>query len=744
MGNGYLCKAQLHSVNTSFLLHNAPLLATLIVGTALHAQTTVSGTVSDNKKQSVPGANIILEGTYDGTTSDAEGLYSFTTEEQGKQLLMVSFIGYETYSDTIILNGGSMQIDIVLKEQFNELNAVVISAGAFEASDEKKNAMLKPLDIVTTAGANGDIYGALETLPGASRVGNEDGLFVRGGSDYETKTIIDGMVVNNPFYSTTPDIPSRGRFQPFLFKGTVFSTGGYSAEYGQALSSAIILNTEDMPDYSASGISLAPIFIGGFHTQKCKNEKTAFGGGLNYTNLAFFDGVYTPTTFDWIKSVESGDGNIFFRQKTSKTGIFKLYAQLEGSSLSLRAPDIDSAGLTDDVALGNRYQYVNATWREVLTDAWGVLAGVSYSKNTDIVIADGLDVGRGDDALIGKLTFNNTLSEKISIRYGTDYQQLNYRQNAGNLEFSAKDQYSAVFTEGDIFITNDLAGRIGVRAEHSSILDATNIAPRVSLAYKTGKNAQINLAYGDFYQTPQPMYLYSIGQYPLTYEKATHLIGNYQFVTDDRIFRIEGYYKFYDNLITLTADSINPFVPVTGNNGTGYARGIDVFFRDRKSVKYGDYWISYSYLDTRRRFLDYPEEVMPTFAAQHILSLVGKYYFSSINTQVSATYRYISGWPYFNPNNPQFLGDISPALHNVSLSASYLASLWGNFTVIFLSWDNAPGFEQIYGYRYSADGSNMLVNQAPVKSSVFLGVFMSILQGQDRRLNDLEIDKSNE
>jgi len=45
------------------------------------------------------------------------------------------------------------------------------------------------------------------------------------------------MVVQNPFYSSVPDIPSRGRFLAFLFKGTVFSSGGYSAQYGQALSS---------------------------------------------------------------------------------------------------------------------------------------------------------------------------------------------------------------------------------------------------------------------------------------------------------------------------------------------------------------------------------------------------------------------------------------------------------------------------------------------------------------------------
>ncbi|MFB0908999.1 MAG: TonB-dependent receptor plug domain-containing protein, partial [Spirosomataceae bacterium] len=81
--------------------------------------------------------------------------------------------------------------------------------------------------------------------PGANRVGETEGLFVRGGSANETKTVIDGMIVQNPFFSNTPDVPQRGRFSPFMFKGTAFSTGGYSAQYGQALSSVLLLDTQD-------------------------------------------------------------------------------------------------------------------------------------------------------------------------------------------------------------------------------------------------------------------------------------------------------------------------------------------------------------------------------------------------------------------------------------------------------------------------------------------------------------------
>ena len=144
-----------------------------------------------------------------------------------------------------------------LKEEISELTAVVLSAGTFEASDRKRAAaVLDPIDIVTTASANGDITGALKTLPGAQQVGESEGFFVRGGTAAETKTFIDGTLVNNFFYSSVPNIAQFGRFSPFIFKGTVFSTGGYSALYGQALSSALILESIDLPEQSSANLGI--------------------------------------------------------------------------------------------------------------------------------------------------------------------------------------------------------------------------------------------------------------------------------------------------------------------------------------------------------------------------------------------------------------------------------------------------------------------------------------------------------
>src|SRR6185436_10963978 len=142
------------------------------------------------------------------------------------------YVGFETMEKKIFCKDGLLEENLKLKEVVNELNVVVVSAGSFEVSDAKRVTILRPLDIVTTAGAGGDTYGALQTLPGTQHVGNETGLFVRGGDASETRTFIDGIAVADPFFTEVPDIPQRGRFSPFLFKGTIFSTGGYSAEYG--------------------------------------------------------------------------------------------------------------------------------------------------------------------------------------------------------------------------------------------------------------------------------------------------------------------------------------------------------------------------------------------------------------------------------------------------------------------------------------------------------------------------------
>ena len=182
-----------------------------------HGQTTISGKVMD-KKAGLGGVSIVLVDTYDGTTTDSTGQFSFATTEKGNFKISATAIGYKPFIQDITIGTENIQLDILLKEEITELKAVVITAGSFEASDSKRGTVLDSIDIATTASANADVTAALKTLPGAQQVGESEGLFVRGGTAGETKTFIDGTLVNNFFYSSVPNVAQRGRFSPFIFR----------------------------------------------------------------------------------------------------------------------------------------------------------------------------------------------------------------------------------------------------------------------------------------------------------------------------------------------------------------------------------------------------------------------------------------------------------------------------------------------------------------------------------------------
>ena len=136
------------------------------------AQNTISGKVLDQKGKPVPGANIYLDGTYDGATSSETGDFSFETTTTGNQTLVISFLLYETFKKEIDVTNFKEQT-VKLRENVNALDAVVITAGNLDSGDKARVSVLKSLDIVTTAGSAGNIIAALQTLPGTQNVGGQ-------------------------------------------------------------------------------------------------------------------------------------------------------------------------------------------------------------------------------------------------------------------------------------------------------------------------------------------------------------------------------------------------------------------------------------------------------------------------------------------------------------------------------------------------------------------------------------------
>lgn len=696
-------------------------LSFIVSAFVMNAQTRISGTVTDERGKPVPGANVYIKDTYDGATVDANGSYQFITDT-GNVQIVVSMMGFVPIEDSIRLSGAEQTYNATLKQMVNMINVVVISAGTIEASDEKRTTVLKPLDIVTNANSSGDIYGALQTLPGTQQVGESEGLFVRGGTGAETKTVIDGMVVNNPFFSTLPDIASRGRFSPFLFKGIVFSTGGYSAQYGQAMSSALVLETQDLPSESSGTLALSVVGVGGGYNHLAKSNKFSAGADVNYTNLTPYFSLVKQNV-EWDKVPEYFGGSANFRLKTSSTGMLKFYGYNNYSRLALFRESLENPNEKNRFELKNANIYTNTTYRESFGDKWRIYLGASYSTNKDDINLDKRDTIQNINELTqGRAMLTRYIGTLSVLRVGGEYLYGYDRSAFNSFKKELYDNFTAGFAEADIYLSKKLVARVGGRVEHSTLLNSTNVAPRTSIAYKIGDFSQVSIAAGEFYQKPENLFLTPSTN--LGYEKSRHYIANFQKVDEMRTFRIEAYHKTYHDLIkTFSTD--------TFNTGSGYARGIDVFLRDKKTIKLVDYWLSYSYLDTKRNFRNYPGFYTPHFASDHTASLVFKYFISKITTNVGFAYTYASGRPYYNPNNPEFLGDRTSGFHNLGINASYLTRIKGAFTVIALSVGNALGRENVFSYRYSRDGQRREPVIATANRSVFLGIFMSF--GVDRR-----------
>jgi hypothetical protein len=696
--------------------------------TIVLAQNKISGKITDRKNRPVPGVNVSIKDSYDGATSAIDGTFSFTTDAQGGQTIVFSLTNYQTQEEKTIING-PVTLNIILRNDISNLKVVTISAGSIEASSEKNNTVLKPLDIVTTGGAMADIVSALKTLPGTQQTNDREGLFVRGGTGYETQTFIDGMLVRNPFYSGLPDMPGRGRFSPFLFKGTTFSSGGYSAQYGQGLSSALVLESADLPERSSYTLGLSPIGVNGGLDELSKDKKGSFGIEADYTNLGPYMRVIKPK-FEPSVDPEIIGTSVNFRRKTSKTGILKFYGYSNWTHMGSKRPSFEYANDTELFDMKNHNVYTNLSYKERLDDNWKINAGVSFSSNVDRITLDTLQknadptrIHNVSQLAQGRLMLTRSIGNFSAVRFGGEYQYALEKAAFNNYHADYTDNYSAAFAEGDIYFTPQFVGRVGGRMEYSSKLAKMNFAPRVSVAYKLDQNSQVSLAYGDYYQKPEQQYLRF--KPDLGYMKATHYIASIQRVTNAHTLRIEAFYKKYRDLVKTSPD--------TATSGTGYARGIELFWRDRKSIKSFDYWVSYSFLDTKRDYLAYPYRVQPDFAAKHTFSLVTKYYISSITTNIGLTYSYATGRPYYNPNLPvsQFMTQRTIDYNSLGLSISYLTTIRKAFTVFVLSANNIGNFQQTFGYHYSTDGQRREAITPNIPRFIYLGMFMNF--GIDRR-----------
>ena len=174
------------------------------------------------------------------------------------------------------------------------------------------------------------------------------------------------------------------------------------------------------------------------------------------------------------------------------------------------------------------------------------------------------------------------------------------------------------------------------------------------------------------------------------------------------------------------------------NSGSGYAKGMDFFFRDRKTFKETDYWITYSFVDSKRSFNQFQTEVQPSFAPRHNISVVVKHFVPSLKSLIGASFAFNDGYTFTNPNVDKFeMNAKTKSFQNLSLSWSYLPK---PNVIIHLACTNVLGRDNVFGYTFSpktnTDGIFESIPQGQLAPRfLFLGIFLTL--SKDKTANQL-------
>lgn len=597
----------------------------------------------------------------------------------GGLLFVQASVAQKSVTDTVCL---TFNIDSV------GLDEVVVRGKKTPAANSRWSDM-HPVELVTVGGANGDLYKALQTLPGTQVQGETGELLVRGGSSYETQTFIDGMHVLNPYTSNGINTPSRSRYSTFMFSGVNLASGGASQEYGEALSAVLPLETKDYSKVDKVGVNASVVGVGGGGTKTL--DRGSLSVDLNYQNLGLYDKVYSGRT-DFEQPYRMFSGATQFRHTPGDATVFKVYAQYDRTDFSAYEGDERRLfALTEDNI------YVNATFRYRAAGGWDWFAGAAYSYYNREV---GGAAVSGDNWLERQreLHLKTKMSKRFSSVFHLDMGVESYIRNYRNhYLYSSMDDanqmsptISAGFFSAAYYPVERLKAELSFRTEYTSPNRKINFSPRLAVNYYWG-DVMLSGIVGRYTQLPENDWL--VRSRKLMSEACMQYNLGMQYGYEGRFYKAELYYKNYDRLVLEETDTETGSVLLT-SGGYGYSRGIDLFFRDRVSIKNLEYQLSYTYNISKRKYQRCSELTTPQYATRHNAALVVKYSLPRLHSIISLTNRFSTGRPYHNPLLPGLMNDEVKPYNSLDVGVTFLAS---KKVIIHASASNILGRKNEFG-----------------------------------------------
>lgn len=647
----------------------------------------INGNVKDKETQSpIKDAIVEIIELQKKTASDISGNFDFKEIPLGTYQVKISCIGYETIvkTDIVLLSSRPAYLGAELMLSNITTDVIDVEGKYFQKSTDEStsNYNLDFEEVRRAPGAVEDISRMVQILPGVSPANDgRNDLIVRGGSPAENLTMIDGIEIPNVNHYPTQGSTSGpiGMINVKLINNVDFSTGGFSARYGDKLSSVMhitfregyrerILSDINLSTAGFGGVFEGPLFSkkGSFLFSVRKSYLNLIRGAIQLAAVPDYWDFNLKTVYDFNKNTKltfvgvGGLDKISFEGESSEISDENPYGNAKGNQKQFTAgfnlKNLFRKGYIQTVA-ANSTAFTDIENRDLRTDAmkfyykstesdFNVKSEVFYqvNSNNNIIFGGG--------ARYIKFKYENYFNSDTTS-FGYVIPEVNVNRKDDFYKGSAFAQYTLKLFENKIILN------AGARYDYFSGTKNKNaFSPRFGISYSILPTTTISASTGIYYQSPEYLWLMSdIRNENLEFMKATHFVAGFEHLfTSDIRFSLEAYYKDYKNYPVSTL--VPTYVLISGgtengpnllfgeavSKGFGYSRGIDVSLH-KKLTGNGFYgMVNYSLAESKVTGLEGGEKP-GSFDYRHNITIIAGYQIAE-DWLVGLKFRYTTGRPY--------------------------------------------------------------------------------------------------
>jgi len=663
------------------------ILAALLPEAARAQDAVITGQVLDRETRvPLPGAVVTVQPQGIQTLSDDQGRFRIQGVTPGMVRLEATYLGYAPAVETSVMARTSRPtfVSLEMKPAAIEVEGITVEADAFRGREDApaSTQRLTEVEIRRNPGGIGDISRSLLSLPGVlGGVDNRNDILVRGGGPGENAYYLDGIRIPqiNHFATQGTAGGALALVNADFIQDVTFFTGGFPVQYGDALSSVLLIENRPGTQEGIAGDVTLGASEAGLTLDGPLGTEANWLFSVRRSYLQFlFEALDLPIRPDYWDGQVSLNWNPTGRDRFTFTGIGAI--DQFGIVRPGEDADYENKEIYQSVLDNDQKTYTaGGTYRRLVGDD-GILRLRAGHSSTDYRFAD-------DDSDGLPVLTNNSLERESRVEAEGEVGVRPWLRLAAGGELVRASIEAEVFQraipggilEEDVFYNADVRfwkpalwgqatwrpGRLtataGLRLDGVTALDRPwALSPRASLRFVAGPDVDLTLAGGVFHQSPSKLAL-SGEENGVPVNAGLRQLRNWQVVggTDWRAreglrVRAEGFYKEYGRMPVLASDprvnlaNLGDDYGFVGaepllSRGTGRAYGAELFLQQKLT---GSLYLLGAYTLSWSEYAGADGVLKPSaWDRRHSLDLTGGYRIGQ-EWEVGAKLRVLSGLAY--------------------------------------------------------------------------------------------------